>query len=1199
MCSQCDFFTFNKKTLANHTARHTGQGLHVCPYCPFNSAYLGTFKRHMIRKHNSRAESDASTLEKRERLQCPHCPFVTIYKKNMKKHVAKHTGEGVHKCEHCNYVTAYIAGFRKHLLKHKKEEEYSCPHCPYTSLWKGFYERHVASKHAEKKSFACSQCNYVTPSKRSLKTHSQKHTQVDPKYKCQEDGCSFGSADIKSYKSHVASHASSEALYCTYCDYSTTLKGLFKFHLSTHPQHESYKATVKDSNDSSHKVSSTHSLKGNSFSSQVQGLHQESSSKLMPDLLPMQQQTISSERLMSHTGSLTSLPNQGRQTQLQALMNSSLSSGSGVQDTNFPAQNDPSRINNIQTLMQGTSLHNEAPGNPHNLMISNGSQNVLLKTDVQNSTNIDNSQCTYVVDTLSNTQRFVSGECVVPINGANMVHNNVPLNCSSGTSNITMHGEVPPYNDSSEKQFLCKQCDFSSADKNELRVHVSSHSGKGVLSCPHCPFSTGYQGTFKRHMSKHSRETSYQCPHCPYKSTWKGFYDRHMITKHTDVSLHQCPHCDYNTARRGTFKRHLETHSRDKTKSRKSFTLRMVQEKTEAKYSCEHCDYSSDAISSLKRHMMKHTKPDSFCCLQCSYTVECQATFTKHLQRHDASYSAPILGYSCPHCPYKTTASARFDAHLQNKHSRNTNQTTKKRKKRRKKTDVDDEEVEEGVSKGKDDNIDVTKQVSCDASVDRSNVSAPDSNHAINDSCSSTSPATKANSIRKKVSKPTLKSKRNKALEQAKTTMSFTESHCSLPLPSNSVPTDHYLSLSDLANSSDTSMSITHTASNSNSSMNAINTPTQCHITSNSLYSSTSSMETRLESSFPVSNDNLAGSHLSLNTPSNRTVRSVPNIAAPSSSISIPCSTAAVALQTPFTSGSVITATHPASNNIPPYSLPTNVNPLSASTTINAHSLPYTPPHNFTSSSGGPPSYSTSATVLPCTPVYSHTSSNGVVVLPTPPGRAGSVLPSGYMTASGPIALVQNVSSLPLGHTVVPSTTLHSCLTVPAPSILSPSCAPRSFLPSNSVVNSPAVVQNPNIFIHNSPAPTSHGTTAPNQDTNSFMKNSVADPTSAPQTPGVVLHNSANNIVQPYSNSAANSAVVSDIPTPIAAPAGHISAPHSAISIANSSANVNHNPLILSPPPGQILRPSGPGIVSNVASLEMNPGPVYRQGLYF
>ena len=690
-CDQCDFSTFNKKTLTNHTARHTGQGLHVCPHCPFNSAYLGTFKRHMIRKHNridlDTPDSTIST-EKKDRLHCPHCPFVTIYKKNMKKHVAKHTGEGVHKCEHCNYVTAYVAGFRKHMLKHVREEVYSCPHCPYKNTYKGFFERHLASRHSEKKTFSCPQCNFTTPHKRSLKNHMAKHSQSNNKYRCQETSCEFVTDDLKSLEQHVAEHNKKDSYFCNHCSYFTTFKGLYKSHMKS--QHRldiggslNDSATALENNNYANTPSSQ-------FGSTHLDMSNTSSTVLSPvtaiqNQFPngiLQQQHVQPSH-MSHVQVASqhlSLSNQVEQQTESMLV---------VEDQRHAAQYHTQQSQLHQQHGQSIGQNFETIGDV-NIRGHASSHNYV---HTQQSNNLPHSKQTQL-QALMNSSTSQVTTLVTPNTDCNLVSGTNANTYSLSTEDKNKSRKKSVMNVTSEptsKIFSCKHCSYSTLVKNDLKIHTSSHSGKGLHTCTSCSFTTAYRGTFKRHMSKHSREKSYECPHCPYKSPWKGFFDRHVISKHTDIAIHQCSQCSYSTPRKGTFKRHLETHSRDK-QVRKGLRYKLLQEKTQSgKYLCDHCDYSTDVLPTLKRHMMKHIKEGSFCCLQCSYTVECQSTFMKHLQKHEQSFANESHGYECSYCDYKTTLKKRYDAHVASKHSRVGSKRKKKRKPKKKPRVVDDE----------------------------------------------------------------------------------------------------------------------------------------------------------------------------------------------------------------------------------------------------------------------------------------------------------------------------------------------------------------------------------------------------------------------------------------------------------------------------------------------------------------------------
>ena len=41
---------------------------------------------------------------------------------------------------------------------------------------------------------------------------------------------------------------------------------------------------------------------------------------------------------------------------------------------------------------------------------------------------------------------------------------------------------------SNEKPFVCSECDYKTASKSDLTVHMRTHGNKTPFSCEYCPF---------------------------------------------------------------------------------------------------------------------------------------------------------------------------------------------------------------------------------------------------------------------------------------------------------------------------------------------------------------------------------------------------------------------------------------------------------------------------------------------------------------------------------------------------------------------------------------------------------------------------------------------------------------------------------------------------------------------------------------
>ena len=121
----------------------------------------------------------------------------------MKNHMELHTGE-IFKCNECQYEGRSKIRLRKHNYKmHKqnplkrlipksdsrrknnqlksqryliKEKEFVCSFCQFKSGVKGTLDRHIRLNHIEEEKRKCSQCDYVTANKTSMKNHMDVHS---------------------------------------------------------------------------------------------------------------------------------------------------------------------------------------------------------------------------------------------------------------------------------------------------------------------------------------------------------------------------------------------------------------------------------------------------------------------------------------------------------------------------------------------------------------------------------------------------------------------------------------------------------------------------------------------------------------------------------------------------------------------------------------------------------------------------------------------------------------------------------------------------------------------------------------------------------------------------------------------------------------------------------------------------------------
>ncbi|XP_075976116.1 uncharacterized protein LOC142976569 [Anticarsia gemmatalis] len=113
------------------------------------------------------------------------------------------------------------------------------------------------------------------------------------------------------------------------------------------------------------------------------------------------------------------------------------------------------------------------------------------------------------------------------------------------------------------KQFKCSQCDYTSTRKEQLKMHMRSHTGDKPYACDVCEYRSGDHNALRRHKKQHSKENVYKCKHCPYKTIQSTVFATHMITKHPSVNtdIHRCTYCPFKTVNKDKYMLHLTTHS--------------------------------------------------------------------------------------------------------------------------------------------------------------------------------------------------------------------------------------------------------------------------------------------------------------------------------------------------------------------------------------------------------------------------------------------------------------------------------------------------------------------------------------------------------------------------------------------------------------------------------------------------------------
>ena len=71
--------------------------------------------------------------------------------------------------------------------------------------------------------------------------------------------------------------------------------------------------------------------------------------------------------------------------------------------------------------------------------------------------------------------------------------------------------------DGTARPYECTECEFRTADRGTLKIHMRGHSGEAPYKCDTCSRAYTSRSALVRHQRTHNGEAArpYKCEHCP------------------------------------------------------------------------------------------------------------------------------------------------------------------------------------------------------------------------------------------------------------------------------------------------------------------------------------------------------------------------------------------------------------------------------------------------------------------------------------------------------------------------------------------------------------------------------------------------------------------------------------------------------------------------------------------------------------
>ncbi|CAN9515642.1 unnamed protein product [Ophioblennius macclurei] len=263
--------------------------------------------------------------------------------------------------------------------------------------------------------------------------------------------------------------------------------------------------------------------------------------------------------------------------------------------------------------------------------------------------------------------------------------------------------------------YSCPTCSSIFKSKEELRLHVVSHTGDMPHKCSTCPEQFMYKKNLTIHMmkahgypkphactqctktfltrtelrvheaAKHRGEKPFVCEECGHRASSRNGLQMHIKAIHRNERPFVCNLCGHAFSQKNNLNMHLRIHSGERPYQchlcGKTFRTQASLDKHhrthtgERPFSCDVCEQRFTEKGALVRHKAsKHEEGRPHCCHICGKTFKAKEQLRVHLRRHKG-----MRKFECADCGYKFTRQAHLRRHIQ-VHKRTENYNPRQRK---------------------------------------------------------------------------------------------------------------------------------------------------------------------------------------------------------------------------------------------------------------------------------------------------------------------------------------------------------------------------------------------------------------------------------------------------------------------------------------------------------------------------------------